>query len=141
METIIASGTFDRLHEGHKYFLKKAFEYGYVLIGLTSDEMVQDKKYAEKIWDYSKRKRKIKDFLRSLGHKEKKDYEIIKIDDTYGFSLERDADYILVTEETYKNAEKINEKRRKLGMKKLQIVKIDLLSDERGKISSTRLRS
>ncbi|MEA1992907.1 MAG: adenylyltransferase/cytidyltransferase family protein, partial [Euryarchaeota archaeon] len=54
MEKIIASGTFDRLHKGHKFFLKKAFEYGYVLIGLTDDEMVKNKKNADRIWRFSK---------------------------------------------------------------------------------------
>jgi len=35
---ISVSGTFDFLHEGHKALLKKAFEYSYIYVGLTSDE-------------------------------------------------------------------------------------------------------
>lgn len=141
MKKIIASGTFDKLHEGHKFFLKTAFNYGYVLIGLTSNEMTKNKKYAGKIWEFKKRKIYIEKFLSSLGYEEGKDYEIIKINDKYGFSLEEKADYILVTEETYENALDINREKKKLGLKELEIIKIDFITDEEGRISSTRLRS
>jgi len=141
MKKIIASGTFDRLHEGHKFFLKTAFNYGYVLIGLTSDEMVRNKEHADRIWGFEKRKDAIMDFLNSLGYEEGKNYEIIKIEDKYGFSLKKDADYILVTDETYKNAVDINRERKKRGLKELKIIKIGFVEDEKGRISSTRLRS
>jgi pantetheine-phosphate adenylyltransferase len=141
MKKIIASGTFDKLHEGHKFFLKTAFNYGHVLIGLTSNEMTKNKKYAGKIWEFKKRKIYIKKFLSSLGYEEGKDYEIIKINDKYGFSLEEKADYILVTEETYENALDINREKKKLGLKELEIIKIYFITDEEGRISSTRLRS
>jgi cytidyltransferase-like protein len=141
METIIASGTFDRLHEGHKFFLKKACEYAYVLIGLTSDEMVQSKEHAEKIWGFEKRKREIKKFLTACGFIEGEKYEIIKIHDKYGFALQRAADYILVTDDTYATAVKINTRRKDKGLDALEIVTIDLIKDEGGTISSTRLRS
>jgi len=141
MKKIIASGTFDRLHEGHKFFLKTAFNYGYVLIGLTSDEMIRDKEHADRIWGFEKRKDAIMDFLNSLGYEEGKNYEIIKIEDKYGFSLKKDADYILVTDETYKNAVDINRERKKRGLKELKIIKIGFVEDEKGRISSTRLRS
>jgi len=141
MRKIIASGTFDKLHDGHKFFLKTAFNYGYVLIGLTSDEMVKNKEHADKIWGFEKRRDSIKNFLKSLDYREKKDYEIIEINDKYGFSLEKKADYILVTEETYKNALDINKEREKLGLKELEIIKIDFVTDKEGRISSTRLRS
>ncbi|MCD6127305.1 MAG: pantetheine-phosphate adenylyltransferase [Methanomicrobia archaeon] len=141
MKKIIASGTFDRLHEGHKFFLKTAFNYGYVLIGLTSDEMIRNKEHADRIWGFEKRKDAIMDFLNSLGYEEGKNYEIIKIEDKYGFSLKKDADYILVTDETYKNAVDINRERKKRGLKELKIIKIGFVEDEKGRISSTRLRS
>ena len=141
MKKIIASGTFDRLHEGHKFFLKTAFNYGYVLIGLTSDEMIRNKEQADRIWGFEKRKDAIMDFLNSLGYEEGKNYEIIKIEDKYGFSLKKDADYILVTDETYKNAVDINRERKKRGLKELKIIKIGFVEDEKGRISSTRLRS
>ena len=141
MRKIIASGTFDKLHDGHKFFLKTAFNYGYVLIGLTADEMVKNKEHTDKIWGFEKRKDSIKNFLKSLDYREKKDYEIIEINDKYGFSLEKEADYILVTEETYENALDINKEREKLGLKELEIIKIDFVTDKEGRISSTRLRS
>ncbi|MEA1993450.1 MAG: hypothetical protein U9N35_03525, partial [Euryarchaeota archaeon] len=74
-------------------------------------------------------------------YKEGKNYEIIKIKDKYGFSLEKKADYILVTEETYENAEDINKRREERGLKRLEILKIDFVEDENGRVSSTQLRS
>jgi len=141
MKKIIASGTFDRLHEGHRFFLKTAFKYGYVLIGLTSDEMTKNKEHADRIWRFKKRKNCIKKFLGSLGYKEGKDYEIIEINDKYGFSLEKKADYILVTGETYENALDINKEREKLDLEELKIIEIDFITDREGRISSTKLRS
>ena len=45
---VCIGGTFDKLHEGHKNLLKKAFEYtgkdGKVFIGLATGYLVKDKK-------------------------------------------------------------------------------------------------
>ncbi|MFQ5892607.1 MAG: adenylyltransferase/cytidyltransferase family protein, partial [Candidatus Methanofastidiosia archaeon] len=53
---IIASGTFDRLHEGHKYFLREAFKIGFPFIAITADEMLSEKEFSELIHPYKKRR-------------------------------------------------------------------------------------
>ncbi|MEM3593582.1 MAG: adenylyltransferase/cytidyltransferase family protein, partial [Candidatus Jordarchaeaceae archaeon] len=50
------SGTFDRLHIGHKALLRKAFDVSErVMIGLTTHRMIQHKTLANKIEPYELR--------------------------------------------------------------------------------------
>lgn len=52
-------GTFDHLHIGHKLLLKTAFSISRkVVIGLTAEEMLNNKKYKSKLEDYKTRKKK-----------------------------------------------------------------------------------
>lgn len=138
---IIASGTFDRLHDGHTYFLGEAFSRGYVMIGLCADTMLKNKVHAEKIYPYQKRKDELIQYLTSKGYVLCKDYVIKKIEDKFGFAVTiEDIDAILVTPEVRKNAEEINRIRTGKGWNSLEIVEIPFLKDEEGVISSTRLR-
>ncbi|HOP08852.1 MAG TPA: phosphopantetheine adenylyltransferase, partial [Candidatus Methanofastidiosa archaeon] len=76
---IIASGTFDHLHDGHRLFLSTAFEQGYVMIGLSSQSLVAGKKLDKLIQDYGARRSALVGWLASLGYRENADYEIIEI--------------------------------------------------------------
>ncbi len=137
---VISSGTFDRLHDGHKYFLGEAFKRGYVMIGLCADTMVRNKKLSEKIYSYERRKKELVAYLTSKGYT-KKDYTIKKIKDEYGFAdAIEDIDAIVVTPEVRENAEEINEVRKAKGWNELEIIEISFLEDEKGIFSSTRLR-
>jgi pantetheine-phosphate adenylyltransferase len=138
---IIASGTFDRLHQGHKYFLQEAFNCGYVMIGLCADSMLTHKECAEKIYSYEKRKDDLITYLTSKGYTYHKDFTIKKIEDKYGFAVHiKDIDAILVTPEVKKNAEEINNIRKAKKWNELTIIEIPFVQDEQGVISSTRLR-
>jgi cytidyltransferase-like protein len=138
---IIASGTFDRLHQGHKYFLQEAFNRGYVMIGLCADSMLTRKACAEKIYSYEKRKDDLIAYLTSKGYTYNKDFTIKRIEDKYGFAIHmKDIDAILVTPEVKKNAEEINNIRKAKKWNELTIIEIPFLQDEQGVISSTRLR-
>ena len=132
---VSVNGTFDILHKGHALLLKKAFESDYVLVGLTSDGFCKIKK---NVRPYNLRYNDLKKYLDSYFNKS---YEIIKIDDIYGYAIYiEDLEAIIVSEETYPNAVKINDIREKKHMKKLDIVKIAMLKDKTGVISSSRLR-
>ncbi|MFH1036695.1 MAG: phosphopantetheine adenylyltransferase [Patescibacteria group bacterium] len=133
---VIAGGTFDILHKGHKALLRKAFELGKVEIGLTSDEMAKEGR-GRKVVEFGSRGRELKDFIeKELGYKA----EIFEIKDKFGPTLENDFDYIVVSPETYKTALEINEEREKRNKKPIEIVKIDFVLAEDGKpISSARI--
>ena len=138
---VVVGGTFDRLHLGHKSLLKKAFEIGkYVYIGLTSDEMIKNKPYAEKILPYELRLRDLLKFFDVNGYR---NYRVIKIHTAIGFADSmRSLEAIVVSEETYKGAILVNRAREERGLPPLDIVTIKLVKSRIGpKISSTLIRA
>jgi len=138
---VIASGTFDRLHEGHKHFLISAFSLGYVYIGLTSENMIKNKPYAESIQSFETRKNNLIQCLAEEGKTNNYDYQIIEINDRYGFAIESmEADVIVVTSDTLDAAKEINDIRAELGIYPLDIIEVDLIIKDNKKISSRDFR-
>ncbi|MFA4640335.1 phosphopantetheine adenylyltransferase [Pyrococcus kukulkanii] len=138
---VVVGGTFDRLHLGHKALLRKAFEVGEIVyVGLTSDEMVKEKPYAEKILPYERR---LRDLLMFFEVNSFKNYRIIKIHNAIGFTTKiKSLEAIVVSEETYKGALLVNRAREELGLKPLEIVVIPLVKSKLGgKISSSLIRA
>ena len=138
---VVVGGTFDRLHLGHKALLRKAFEVGkYVYVGLTSDEMIKGKPYADKILPYELRLRDLLKFMEVNGYS---NYRVIKIHNAIGFAGEmKSLEAIVVSEETYKGALVVNRAREERGLKPLEIVVIPIIKSQIGpKISSTLIRA
>lgn len=133
MKKVVVGGTFDSLHKGHRYFLEKASFLGSVKIGLTSDEMALETK-GEGVESFEERHQHILDFLNGT--------EIEEINDSVGFAVAEDFDYIVVSSETRTRAEKINQERELSGKERIEIIEVDFILAEDGEpISSTRIRS
>ncbi len=135
------AGTFGPLHKGHYKLLRKAFEVGEkVLVALTTEAMLEHKTAKDKIPPYNVRKQKLEEFLNSQGYYGR--YEIIPLDDPYGIAITlAEQEGIVVSEETKKGAEKINQIRKERGLNPLKIFVIKMVLAENGKpISSTRIR-
>lgn len=140
---LIASGTFDLLHKGHKSFLKKSLELAdQVIVCITSNSYVESFKAESEVEDFEIRKNKVVEFLISIGRLDK--VKIITIEDIYGPLLTNQfkPQAIAVTPENEKNAVKINTERVKKGLSKLEIkvIPMDLAQDGK-EISSTRIRN
>ncbi|EEB73384.1 phosphopantetheine adenylyltransferase [Thermococcus sp. AM4] len=138
---VVVGGTFDRLHLGHKALLRKAFEIGrYVYVGLTSDEMIRNKPYAERILPYELR---LADLLKFFDVNGYTNYRVIKINTAIGFADRmKSLEAIVVSEETYKGALLVNRAREERGLKPLEIVTIKLVKSRIGpKISSSLIRA
>jgi len=139
MKKVCIGGTFNRLHKGHRLLLSKAFETagenGFVFIGLARGKLVNIKKNVK---SYESRRKALERYLQKEGFIDRA--KIVPIGKKYGLTLSHDYDYIVVSPETKKIADEINEERKKLGKKTLKIVSIPFVLSEDGKpISSTRI--
>ena len=141
LQIVGVAGTFGPLHDGHNILLNKAFEVGAkVLVALTTEAMLHRKELKEKIPSYEERKHLLEQYLDNAGYKGR--YEIIPLDDPFGVAITlEEQEGIVVSEDTIKGAEKINEIRLKKGMQPLRIFTIKLVTAHDGiPISSTRIR-
>ena len=144
-KSIVLGGSFDHLHKGHKEFLKfAASASGKIILGITSDEYIKEtdaKLYASSIEPYAKRKEAVQKFLEKEGLLA--NFKIVKIDNVYGPTLDsrQDLDAILVAERTLSGAHTINEERKKLGQRALEVIIAPEVFAEDGKpMSSARIR-
>lgn len=134
---IAVGGTFDRLHNGHEFLIKTAFELSdNILIGITSDAFASLK--CDNIEPCKVRINRLRDIIKEFD----KEYIIKAIDDPYGTAIDDvDLEAIVVSHETEDSAIKINEIRKKKGLKLLDIVVIEwILAEDNIPISSTRIR-
>lgn len=139
---IVVGGTFDYLHDGHVAILTKAFELGErVLIGICSDEMqALLRKDSAGIQLLDVRRPALEKLLRSRGWFERAEVKVIS--DAFGPAAEdAELEAVVVSPETRKSAEELNELRESRGLKPLEIVEIPFVLAEDGKpISSIKIR-
>ncbi|MFX0026781.1 MAG: pantetheine-phosphate adenylyltransferase, partial [Candidatus Hermodarchaeota archaeon] len=111
-----------------------------VIIGLTTQILLKNKKFPSKIETYKTRKENLKLFIKTIADISR--VEIIPLEDPYGPPIhEPDYESIIVSQETYKTALKINEIRETKGFNPLIIVVIPIIKDQKNqKISSTAIR-
>ena len=136
-------GTFDHLHDGHKSLLRTALKLShYIEIGLTSQNLLKNKKAASKLEDYNTRETNLKNFICSLTDLSRVNIvEIKNWDDMAKYSQDPDYEGLILSQETYSNAVKLNELREEKGMNPLVLIVIPLLKDKSNqKISSTAIR-
>ena len=139
MARAAVGGTFEVLHKGHRALLERAFGEGDpVLIGLTTDEMAMRTR-DRKVKAYSGRERALRGYLRKAFPE--REFEIVAISDELGpAATMRELDVLVVSENTYGNGRRVNEARRRRGLKRLKLVRIPhVLADDGRPISSTRV--
>ncbi|WXG43226.1 MAG: pantetheine-phosphate adenylyltransferase [Promethearchaeati archaeon SRVP18_Atabeyarchaeia-1] len=138
---VAVGGTFDRLHEGHKVLLRKAFQVGRkVVIGVATEKLLGGKARRELIYPYERRVGDIKKFLSSEGFLERA--ELVPISDRFGTTAD-DAriEALVVSKETASVVPEINQARKKKGLRPLLPVVIEMVLDREGHpIRSTKLR-
>jgi len=142
-KTVGVGGTFDKLHKGHRALLVKAFEMGeQVMIGVSSESFANRMGKPHLTASYDERIRELKHFLADLGVLQRA--QIIPIDDAYGGVLlsKKPIEALVVSKETQPVAFKINERRKELGIKPLEVTVIDMVPSENHQaISTTRIRA
>lgn len=134
-------GTFDNLHDGHKFLIKTALLFSKkIVIGLATENLLKKKKHATKIENYQIREQNLKTFIDSIGYLNR--VEIVPLNDPYGPPVhEPEYEGIIASQETYKNALKINEIRESKSFTPLIIIVIPMIKDRNKNIlSSTAIR-
>ena len=137
-------GTFDHLHEGHKLLLETALSISdQVEIGLTSQDLLKNKQFYSSLEDYKTRKANLEIFISSFTDLAR--VSIVEIGNwTEMEEYAKDPNYegLVVSQETYENAIKLNENREKRGLKPIILIVIPIIKDKNDKkISSTSIRS
>ena len=145
---VCLGGTFDNLHNGHKVLLSSAQLRcdKCVTIGVTDESMIKNKKLWELIQPLDVRIKELTKFVEDVDPFI--DYKIVPISDPFGPAIvDQSLESIVVSHETLRGGEKINEIRLKNNMNPLEVIKIDLLNEfnkqsdfEEQKISSSSLR-
>jgi len=134
-------GTFDRFHRGHREFLEEAFRLSRIVtIGVTSDAFARKLHAGEKIQPFLKRSRRVGKFLESRGLGKRG--RMTKLNNIHGPTLKDESvEALLVTQATLPGAVDINSRRRRLGKKHLEVVRLPLVKAADGNLlSSDRIR-
>ncbi|KAH0362225.1 hypothetical protein KCU65_g8183, partial [Aureobasidium melanogenum] len=160
---VAVGGTFDHLHIGHKLLLTMtAFAVdqteaeSIVTIGITNDELLKNKKYAEQLESWSDRQASVHRFLDAIlnfatadasdpvvkevkepgpnGHAVNVRYpnglsvRCVEIGDPFGPTItEKDISALIISAETRAGGGAVNDKRLENGWSKLDILEVDVL--------------
>lgn len=138
----VLGGTFDHFHKGHQTLIKQALTQSVRLtIGITDPKFSFHKEFSLTIESFDDRLQSLKRFITSQNSL--KPVQILPIKDIYGTTLtDASFDAIFVTQETLKNAKRINEKRQKRKMIALTIIKVPYEKGSDNKIiTSQRIRA
>lgn len=114
----------------------------FIEIGLTSQELLKKKKGSSKLEDYTIRETNLKNYISSITDLNRVSIvEIRNWDDMAKYSQDPDYEGLILSQETYSNAVKLNELREENGLNPLILIVIPLLKDKNNKkISSTAIR-
>lgn len=114
----------------------------FIEIGLTSQDLLRNKLYASNLEDYKTRKKNLKSFIKSVANLNRVNIvEIQSWADMDKYAQDPEYEGLILSQETYENALKLNENREKKGLKPLVLIVIPLIKNENNvKISSTSIR-
>ncbi|XP_029158217.1 bifunctional coenzyme A synthase [Nylanderia fulva] len=146
-KNVVLGGTFDRLHNGHKILLSEAALRctEKLTVGVTDTNMLSGKLLWELIQPCTQRITGIKEFLEDVDPSIM--HNVVPINDMYGPTKEDPTlEMIVVSEETKRGGDKVNELRLQKNLSKLDIYTVELALDEcyndieESKISSSNHR-
>lgn len=138
---IAMGGTFDIIHRGHLTLLSTAFEISEkVIIGLTSDEFVQQKG-KNPIHKYDERLKNLtsiifKNFPNSY-------FEISQLNNDFGPAvLQKEVQALVVSDETKNQGDILNKLRSERNLSPVEVIVVPMsLAKDGERISTTRIKN
>lgn len=133
-------GTFDHLHDGHKILLASSafLTSNKLIIGLTSEKLLVNKKFKEYLEDFEIRKENVLKFVELLDPN--LSYDILPINDICGpTGYEPNIEALIVSQETKSGGDFVNATRAEKGLSQLFVFVVNVLGGKE-KLSSTYLR-
>src|SRR3989344_5200797 len=140
---VVCGGTFDHFHKGHESFLRFVLSSSNkIILGLTTEKYVLNKKLGNSIESYSERINSIEEFFRkenALGRLEIEPIDNLFIPEKWeGLNI----DAIAVSLDTRKGAQIINQDRKKRGLSQLKVIVAPVIFTDLNKdLSSLRIRA
>uniref|UniRef100_A0A914KNV6 Cytidyltransferase-like domain-containing protein n=1 Tax=Meloidogyne incognita TaxID=6306 RepID=A0A914KNV6_MELIC len=127
---VVLGGAFDKLHNGHKLLLSEAvFRSTKITCGVTDGDMIKKKVLYELMEPIKTRCANVENFVKDIS--ENVNCITVPIYDAFGPSIEDNkCEAIIVSDETLKGAEAVNDKRKEKGLRPLKIHPIKLLGNE-----------
>ncbi|QCJ48405.1 MULTISPECIES: phosphopantetheine adenylyltransferase [Haloprofundus] len=140
---VALGGTFDPVHDGHRALFERAFEIGDLTVGLTSDELAPKTRHVERyVRSFEDRKRDLVAELEPMAAEYDREFEVRELSEPTGIATEPGFDVLIVSPETERGGEKVNEIREERGLDPLEIEVVGHVAAEDGeRISSTRIVS
>ncbi|PRP89568.1 phosphopantetheine adenylyltransferase-like [Planoprotostelium fungivorum] len=140
-DKVVVGGTFDHLHDGHRRLLRYAANVTSkeLVVAISADELLHSKDYREEMQPFEARVAAALDFVRFTNPRITLRFHQIK-----SRTNPDGPNALVVSEETKKGAEKINQMRMDKGWKAVKVLVVDTVTADKGsegqKLSSTEIR-
>ena len=148
---ICFAGSFDHFHNGHNILLQLSLmlSQNEIFIGVTSDEMIKHKGKECVLQNIEYRSEIISNILNLNGKSNSAEISIITIYDPISFAgIDKDLEVLVLTNETFKGGELVNNTRKQNKIKEVELIAINVIdycgrienNNPQTKISSSIIR-
>ncbi|RCH91743.1 hypothetical protein CU098_000010 [Rhizopus stolonifer] len=139
-QRVAVGGTFDHLHAGHKILLTMTalLTQSSMVVGVTDDCMLTKKKHKEWIASTSERLLAVKKYMQSVRRDIQ--YDIVPITDPFGPTVtDPTIDALVVSKETLKGGDLVNNERDMRGYPPLELRMIDVISSNNASVEGQEM--